>query len=102
MDRLKKCIENLVSAAGYVGLFSVEMMHCKDDDKFYFTEINLRNDGAEAFVTKYGANLPLNHVEDLLRLAIDKADRISPWLLYLGDAPFCFCCVWRYFCLDIG
>lgn len=35
------------------------------------------------------------------RLAIDKADRISPWLLYLGDAPFCFCCVWRYFCLDM-
>jgi phosphoribosylaminoimidazole carboxylase (NCAIR synthetase) len=27
---IKKSIENLVSAAGYVGLFSVEMMHCKD------------------------------------------------------------------------
>ena len=36
---IKKSIENLVSAAGYVGLFSVEMMHCKDDDKFYFTEM---------------------------------------------------------------
>lgn len=31
---IKKSIENLVSAAGYVGLFSVEMMHCKDDDNF--------------------------------------------------------------------
>ena len=59
-------ITNMVRSAGYVGLFSVEMMHCKTDGKFYFTEINLRNDGAESFVTKYGANLPLNHIEDLL------------------------------------
>lgn len=59
-------ITNLVRTVGYVGLFSVEMMHCKIDGKFYFTEINLRNDGAESFVTKYGANLPLNHIEDLL------------------------------------
>lgn len=75
---IKKSIENLVSAAGYVGLFSVEMMHCKDDDKFYFTEINLRNDGAEAFVTKYGANLPLNHVEDLLGLPLTKQTEYHP------------------------
>ena len=59
-------ITNMVRSAGYVGLFSVEMMHCKTDGKFYFTEINLRNDGAESFVTMYGANLPLNHIEDLL------------------------------------
>ncbi len=67
---IKSSIERLISNTGYVGLFSVEMMHCKDDDKFYFTEINLRNDGAEALVTKYGANLPLNHVEDLMGLPL--------------------------------
>lgn len=61
-------IEALIAKIGYVGLFSIEMMHCKQDDKFYFTEINLRNDGAEALITKFGANLPLNHVEDLLGL----------------------------------
>lgn len=59
-------IQNLIKAIGYVGVFSVEMMHCKHDDKFYFTEINLRNDGANSFVYKYGVNLPLNHIEDLL------------------------------------
>ena len=59
-------IRNLIKSIGYVGLFSVEMMHCKSDNKYYFTEINLRNDGAEAFLTKYGANLPLNHVEDMM------------------------------------
>lgn len=58
-------ITSLIEYLGYVGLFSVEMMHSKVDNKFYFTEVNLRNDGAEAFITKYGANLPLNHVEDM-------------------------------------
>ena len=67
---IRRSIENIIKATGYVGLFSVEMMHCKADNKFYFTEINLRNDGAEAFITKYGANLPLNHVEDLKGLPL--------------------------------
>jgi predicted ATP-grasp superfamily ATP-dependent carboligase len=60
------CIQNIIKSTGYVGVFSVEMMHCRLDDKFYFTEINLRNDGANTFVYKYGVNLPLNHIEDLL------------------------------------
>lgn len=64
------CITNLIKAIGYVGLFSVEMMHSRTDGNFYFTEINLRNDGAESFVTKYGANLPLNHIEDLMGLPL--------------------------------
>jgi D-aspartate ligase len=75
---IKRSIEKLVSLAGYVGLFSVEMMHCKKDDKFYFTEINLRNDGAESFVTKYGANLPLNHVEDLMGIPLTKQKEFHP------------------------
>lgn len=58
-------ITKLVRQIGYVGLFSVEMMHNREDDKFYFTEINLRNDGANSFVYKYGVNLPLMHIEDL-------------------------------------
>ena len=58
-------IQSLVKRIGYVGVFSVEMMHSKIDGKFYFTEINLRNDGANSFVLKYGVNLPLLHVSDL-------------------------------------
>lgn len=71
-------IKVLISKIGYVGLFSVEMMHCKQDDKFYFTEINLRNDGAEALITKFGANLPLNHVENLLGLNITPQREYHP------------------------
>lgn len=78
-DRIiKSCIDKLVEAIGYVGLFSVEMMHCKEDGKFYFTEINLRNDGAEAFLTKYGANLPLNHVQDLLGYPLSEQKEKHP------------------------
>lgn len=71
-------IRALIKRLGYVGLFSVEMMHCKNDGKFYFTEINLRNDGANSFVYKYGVNLPLNHVEDLLGLPITEFTTFKP------------------------
>lgn len=77
-EEIKESLKKLIKTIGYVGLFSVEMMHCKDDDKFYFTEINLRNDGAEAFLTKYGANLPLNHVEDLLGLRFTEQGEFHP------------------------
>ena len=46
------------------------MMHSKTDGKYYFTEINLRNDGAQSFINKYGVNLPLLHVKDLLGMKI--------------------------------
>lgn len=75
---IRTCIANLVDIIGYVGLFSVELMHDKTDGKLYFTEINLRNDGGEAFVTKYGANLPLNHVEDMLGLPLTEQKEFHP------------------------
>lgn len=81
---IKDSIINLIKEIGYVGLFSVEMMHSKKDNKFYFTEINLRNDGAESFITKYGANLPLNHVEDLLHKPITHASEFNPGF-YIWD-----------------
>ena len=73
-----QCINNLIGLTGYVGVFSVEMMHCKTDNKFYFTEINLRNDGANTFVYKYGVNLPLNHLEDLEGLDITRYTKFNP------------------------
>lgn len=92
------CITNLIESLGYVGLFSVEMMHSSIDNKFYFTEINLRNDGAEAFITKYGANLPLNHVEDITGFSITPQTEEHPgyyiWdmhhlkSLFYGDISF--------------
>lgn len=77
-------VSNLIKSIGYVGLFSVEMMHCKDDGKFYFTEINLRNDGAQSFIFKYGVNLPLIHVNDLLGLPMPISEELRPGF-YIWD-----------------
>lgn len=76
--QIRASIENIIHSIGYVGLFSVEMMHCIENNKFFFTEINLRNDGAEAFITKYGANLVLNHVENLLNLPLTEQRSYRP------------------------
>ena len=78
------CIKTMVQNIGYVGTFSVEMMHCKLDGKFYFTEINLRNDGANAFVYKYGVNLPLNHIEDLTGKPLTQFNDFHPGF-YIWD-----------------
>lgn len=64
---LAQCIRRLIKRIGYVGLFSVELMHSKHDDNIYFTEINLRNDGANSFILQYGFNLPAIHIADLLK-----------------------------------
>lgn len=77
-EEIIQCIKNLIKITKYVGVFSVEMMHCKTDNKFYFTEINLRNDGANSFVYKFGVNLPLNHIEDLTGKQITSFNDYAP------------------------
>lgn len=51
-----EAIKKFVAAIGYEGLFSVEFM--KKGDKFYFLEINLRNDGVNHLYTDAGVNMP--------------------------------------------
>lgn len=77
-NSISQPIRNLIKRIGYVGLFSVEMMHCKTDNNFYFTEINLRNDGANSFVYKYGVNLPLIHIENLFDKPISEFTHFYP------------------------
>ena len=59
-------IRTLMNEIGYVGLFSVEFMHNKKDGLVYFTEVNFRNDAANAFIVHEGVNLPFLHFQDLL------------------------------------
>lgn len=59
-------IRTLMNEVGYVGLFSVEFMHNKKDGLIYFTEVNFRNDGENAFIVHGGVNLPFLHFQDLL------------------------------------
>ena len=50
-------IRKLVSAIRYEGIFSVELIFSKG--KYYFLEINLRNDWTAYIYTRSGANYPL-------------------------------------------
>lgn len=49
-------IKKMVRKMGYYGLFSIEFMIT--ENKAYFLEINLRNDGTCYFTTQAGVNIP--------------------------------------------
>ena len=61
-------MKHLMQEIRYRGLFSFEFMHNRSDDKIYFTEINLRNDGLNSFIVNNGVNLPYLHYQDMLHL----------------------------------
>ena len=47
-----------VKITRYTGPFSIEFLKDKNDGKFYFTEMNFRNDGNAYCVTASGTNIP--------------------------------------------
>lgn len=68
---LKRAICKFVQMSGYRGLFSIEMMHSPQHDRFFFTEMNLRNDGANSFILQAGANLPFMYYADMKNIEIE-------------------------------
>ena len=65
-----KVIEDFFIKVKYVGLFSIEFL--KVQDKLYFIEVNLRNDGNGYVPTRGGCNLPYLYVLDYLNCDISK------------------------------
>lgn len=53
----KNILKKIASQMQYEGIFSVEVIYSKG--KYYFLEINLRNDGCGYLYTKAGCNYPL-------------------------------------------
>lgn len=53
--RLRGLVANYLGHVGYNGLFSAEFLYC--NSKFYFLEVNLRNDGTSYLSTACGYNL---------------------------------------------
>lgn len=78
-------IEKLMKEIGFVGLFSVEFMHNKKDDKIYFTEINFRNDGENSFIVHGGVNLPYLHYCDLFGLPLKVYNPIKESKKYIWE-----------------
>ena len=72
---MEKSIRNYIKTIGLIGLFSIEFVQTKDG-RFYFVEINPRNDGVNQIVTKSGVNLPFIHYCDVLGNPI-RIDRIK-------------------------
>ena len=66
-------IKSILREISYTGLFSAEFLIDKNGD-YYFTEINLRNDGFSYFATAGGANLPFLFCRSLINGHIDVSD----------------------------
>lgn len=68
-----KIIKAMLSEIGYTGMFSAEFLVDRSGE-YYFTEINLRNDGFAYFSTAGGANLPYLFCESLISGHIDVSE----------------------------
>lgn len=78
MDRVYAFLQSL----NYTGMFSIEM--AVRDGKYYFLEINLRNDGKQHFSTVAGANLPLMYIKSLLHEKVVQPHVKRP-TFYMGE-----------------
>ncbi len=65
----------MLKRIGYTGLFSAEFL-CKND-RFYFLEINFRNDGTAILSTKSGYNLADYLCKNLVNNSVPKINRDS-------------------------
>lgn len=57
-----------INSIGYVGPFSVELGH--SNNKNYFFEINLRNDGTSHYFYKAGIYIPYFFYQECLKINI--------------------------------
>lgn len=80
----KLAVERFIKEIGYSGLFSLEFIRGKDN-KDYFLEINMRNDGNAYCVKSAGVNLPYiwcyyQYFNDLpnVRMSIDSSVYFMP------------------------
>lgn len=59
-NTIKSC-ESLINEIGYTGLWGIECI--KQADKYYFIELNMRNDATTYALSKAGVNLPIYYYE---------------------------------------
>ena len=69
-EKLKIKCEELIRTCNYTGLFSIEFI-IDTNGIYYFTEVNLRNDGYSYFSTSGGANLPYLYCYNIINGSVD-------------------------------
>lgn len=82
ISAVKEFLKNL----NYIGMFSIEM--AVKDDKYYFLEINLRNDGLQHISTVAGANLPEIYIKSMLGMPVEIPEVKYP-TYYMGELTDC-------------
>jgi predicted ATP-grasp superfamily ATP-dependent carboligase len=78
----KAAVLRFLKALNYTGMFSIEM--AVRNGKYYFLEINLRNDGKQHFSTVAGANLPEMYIKSRLNLPVEMPKMRYP-TYYMGE-----------------
>lgn len=83
-------IKNFIKDIGYEGVFSVELIY--SHGKYYFLEVNLRNDGCGYLYTAAGANYPYLWVKygmgKLSQADFDEMKVKTPYLLMHEDDAY--------------
>lgn len=69
-------LEAMMRSTGYRGLFSAEFL--MKEDKFYFLEVNFRNDGNIFAATASGQNLPLQYVQSVMGEKVQNPKPVYP------------------------
>lgn len=77
-----EAIFNFLRELDYQGMFSIEM--AVKSDRYYFLEINLRNDGKQYFSTAAGANLPLLYIKSLINEKFSEPNVKTP-TYFMGE-----------------
>ena len=79
-------LEALMKSTGYKGLFSAEFL--MKENKFYFLEVNFRNDGNTYVATASGQNLPLQYVQSIIGRQIQEYNLCYPCYFMLDIEDF--------------
>lgn len=82
----KDCLEKMLKATGYSGLFSAEYL--LKDGKYYFLEVNFRNDGNTYVATAAGINLPYIWYSSCCGCNVERSKGIFPCYFMLDIEDF--------------
>lgn len=86
LGKEKESLEIMLKATGYTGLFSAEYL--LKDGKYYFLEVNFRNDGNTYVATAAGINLPYIWYSSCCGVMVEETKGCFPCFFMLDIEDF--------------